>query len=217
MTRIGPRRLKRDQIEGMPLFRIVELCQGALQRIPITWNPPRMAALVAFLYMSGRRISEVLGGDIQFKGEVVGHAEAIRKRDLYIQATWVTWRGTILKMHAPKPVVKVCRINRASKSGGLLWPFIEAHLETLQDEDYLFRQIRANKAITRQYAHMQMRMIDEDVRPRLHWFRHQRMTHLSEVLDPYDLKDEGHFARMDSALWYVHRSPTQRAKAMKAV
>lgn len=26
-----------------------------------------------------------------------------------------------------------------------------------------------------------------------------------------------HFARMDLALWYVHRSPTQREKAMKEV
>jgi len=45
-----------------------------------------------------------------------------------------------------------------------------------------------------------------------HYFRHQRLTHLASVLNPFELKDNyGKWSSLDPAVFYVHSNPERIA------
>ncbi len=65
-------------------------------------------------------------------------------------------------------------------------------------------------------AYQILRELDSDVW--LHWLRHQRLSHLGEFLDVYQLaKKVGFWTRLESSLAYVHSREQPYYKALAKV
>ena len=62
-------------------------------------------------------------------------------------------------------------------------------------------------AISRQRAWRIMTEIDPNIWN--HWFRHQRLTHASDTMNPWELKEFAKFSRLETATRYVHESPVK--------
>lgn len=145
----------------------------------------REACLIAFLYLSGRRINEVLH---------------LKKSDLIFESEYLTFETVILK-RKEKPKERIA-IDTLSVSGKLLFPYIEKHLETLETNSYLFPS-RKGGHITRQSAHRLLRGIDRGVW--CHWFRHMRFTHfVQHNNDPFALREFAKWRTLEHAINYVH-------------
>lgn len=190
----------------------------------------RNKGLVAMLYLSGRRISELLGR--RYYEDVY---EGVKVGDLKLGKVG---RHKVLRMHVrilkkgtrKKRCPSCTRLNPSDsmvcsrcghdlafiKTSGKLkevkvWknlrvadPFCQyimdwwTHLKNKGYEGPLFN-------INRHRAWQILIQLDPDVWN--HWFRHQRLTQLSEVMDPYDLKEFAEWESIKPAVDYVHRAP----------
>lgn len=171
----------------------------------------RDKALIALLYLSGRRISELVGRTYEYtRGSHAGEV------DVYKGVTLSqVWTGFVKGM---KVLKMKCRIlKKGSWKKGLkevpatinihyndpLTQHVVAWLEYLRnhgykDSDPIFKIKRAR-------AYQIITALDPDVWP--HWLRHQRFSHVAETMDPYDLKEYAIWESIEPAADYVHRSP----------
>lgn len=165
----------------------------------------RNKALISLLYLSARRISELVGRT--YTDEESG-----------IKDVWEGVKVSDFKydiLGGVRVLIMNCRIlKKGGKKRGLRkeyadvildcsdHPFIDHIEEWIEhqkktEEDKLF-------SISRSRAYQIMKEIDPAiVGP--HWFRHQRLSHLGEVLNPYQLTEQiGFWESIDPAVAYVH-------------
>lgn len=197
----GGKRRNSKKIVPVTLEYLVQICKKA--------KHTRDGCLVALLYLSGRRISEVLplkkmnmvqvSGTLRF---ITFNMKAYRNKRV---GDYKIKRGE--KYHERI----ICAFSLESESGKMLGPYILEHLETLFEEAYIFHHHRNYKRhITRQRAWQIVTKLDPDVW--LHWFRHQRFTQVSKVYmeDPIAMHKFTHHKRFESTLHYIHEAKAKK-------
>lgn len=196
-------------------------------------------ALIALLYLSGRRISEILGRKYPERGPPVDIYEGVKMKSFSV----VNVAGRkVLKMHCRilkkgrlKIVCPQCRkLNSKDarfcsdcglelaplnieelEKGGIrqVWADIPMRLKdplmkyVLDWLTFLQRNNHVGRVFpitSRQRAWQIMIEIDPNIWN--HWLRHQRFTHVSETMDPYELKEFAKWETIEPAVDYVHRS-----------
>jgi len=168
----------------------------------------RNKALIALLYLSGRRISELVGRTYVFPDGRVDVWEGVYTSDFSFkrvaEENVLAMRYRVLKRRS--------KIEEAEAHLRLADPLTKyvldwiAYLKEKYGEDIKLFQI------TRQRAWQIVTELDPNVW--LHWFRHQRLTHAASVMSPYELKQFGRFARLETAMNYVHTSPARQLQAL---
>jgi integrase len=160
----------------------------------------RNKALISILYLSARRISEIVGRE--YKGDI--HRGVLTRdfskstmegRDVLIVRCRILKKWN-RKTDEPRLVEADIIIPMAEQ------PFVQHVLAWLQHQ----RKAGVEKymPMCRQRAYQILQQVD----PRIvgpHWFRHQRLSHLAEHLSPYELNERiGFWQSIDPAVSYVH-------------
>lgn len=211
-----PRRLP-TEIPQLNANQIAEICERA--------NSTRDECLIALLYLSGRRINEIL---------------PLRKRDFsfsklndehelsFVTRNEKSWRKE------PKSgfPIKVERFNSKgewkayyyeeirptfsliSPAGRALGNYVLEHLYTLQDDEYLFapESHSANDHIGQPMAYTILRKLDN--RLWLHALRHLSFTRLATLYrdDPTEMHNITFHRRFESTLLYIEKKKTQEKR-----
>jgi len=167
----------------------------------------RNKALISLLYLSARRISEVVGlrrgGETIYKGVRLSDIDLDGELDSGEKVINITFQ--IIKKKKPKVIEFPLDYEDE--------PFITHILSWINHqkkagEDKLFPLTQA-----RSYQILQ------NLDPRIvgnHWFRHQRLSHLARTLNPYQLRERvGHWESIEPAVAYVHGRIADYMKAVK--
>ena len=165
---------------------------GFLRTMIIALRAPlRDKALFALMYLTSRRISELLPlkkSDLRY--EKIGGVEVI------------TVRARALK-RKDKPTAET-----PIPLGDPLVKYVLEYLKHLKADERLFPigRVRAWQIV-------------KDHFPKLwcHWFRHARLTHLSSEMDVYELADFAKWKKLDMAMEYVHPPKRRILEKMKRV
>jgi hypothetical protein len=160
----------------------------------------RNKSLISLLYLSARRISEIVGR--KYKGFVHEgvklkdfREDTLEGRDVLIMNCLILkkWKR---KADEPKIVRKDVIMDMSDE------PFIEHILSWREHQQELGKEKLV--PMTRSRAYQILQQID----PRIvgpHWFRHMRLSHLAETLNPFQLNERiGFWERIDPAVAYVH-------------
>lgn len=160
----------------------------------------RNKALISLLYLAARRISEIVGrtykGDV-YEGVILKNfrEDELEGREVLIMNCRILkkWKR---KTDEPKIVRADVIIDMADS------PFIEHVLEWREHQENAGKEKYVS--ISRSRAYQILAQIDSRiVGP--HWFRHQRMSHLAETLNPFQLKERiGFWESIEPAMAYVH-------------
>jgi integrase len=158
--------------------------QSILSNMSNTKNTKRDSAFIAFLYLTGARISEVLGlRSLMDNSELT---PAIRKKQIVKEYSetepdkirYIIIKDMpVLKRRAKKAInlarnevmnypVRNCLIPYEKEKH--IWAFVERHLDTLHEDDRLFNFRRSRG----------WKIINEFSEAFPHFFRHLRGTHL---------------------------------------
>jgi hypothetical protein len=170
----------------------------------------RNKALVSFLYLSARRISEVVGREYPW-----------RKRGTIKHIHSDTWVGINVDdvrydtLSNVEVMIVTCRILKKGSLKHGLKKDIEYMVIPMDDKPFIThitewieyqRSVGETKLfpLSRTGVYLILRRIDPSiVGP--HWFRHQRLSHLAEYLNPYQLTaDVGKWSTIEPSLSYVH-------------
>ena len=184
---------KRRSTKGLPPVPreyIVQLVKRALEH----WPEPlglRNAALIALTYLSGRRASEVLALKRDQVRLMPGYMVLLNVR---ILKRFVKDRETGEK----KPVVE--NISIPVRDDDPLVQVVRAYLDWYDREKPGWENLWGIR--TRQRFWQIVREIDPEIWP--HWLRHQRASHLAQVLNPFELREKMAWAKLDTAIEYVH-------------
>jgi len=172
----------------------------------------RNKALVSLLYLSARRVSEIVGrsykGDV-YDGVIVknfrfGKLEGV---DVLIMNCRILkkWKQ---KVDTARGVYADVIMDIADD------PFISHVLDWLDHQKADGTDVKY-MPISRSRVYQILQKLD----PRIvgpHWFRHQRLSHLAEYLNPYQLKERiGFWEKIDPAVAYVHGRVSQYLEAIK--
>jgi hypothetical protein len=164
------------------------------------WTIEQNKSLISLLYLSARRISEIVGR--KYKGFIYEgvklkdfREDTLESRDVLIMNCLI-----LKKWHRKTDEPKIIRKDVIMDMGDA--PFIE-HILTWREH----QQEAAKEKfmpITRSRAYQILQQIDQRiVGP--HWFRHMRLSHLAETLSPYQLNERiGFWESIDPAVAYVH-------------
>jgi len=171
----------------------------------------RNKALTSLLYLSARRISEIVGR--KYKGDVY---EGVMVSD---------FRTDVLDGH--KVIIMNCRIlkkwNRIKDKpkfhyGDVIMdrgdqPFIGHILRWLRRQKKEGENKYINLGRNRAYK------IFQELSPKIvgpHWFRHMRLSHLAETLSIYELKAKvGFWESIEPAIAYVHGTTSKYLEACR--
>lgn len=160
----------------------------------------RNKALISLLYLSARRISEIVGRTY--------------KRDVYEGV--LTSDFTLSTLRGEQVLIMRCRIlkkwqrkidrARVYPADVVMsmgdTPFIQ-HVLDWRDHQ-LQAHVEKYMPISRVRAYQIIQQVDPlIVGP--HWFRHQRLSHLADYLSPYELNERiGFWESLDPAIAYFH-------------
>jgi len=166
----------------------------------------RNKALIALLFLSARRISEVVGRKYEYPDGHLDIWEGLRVTDFRITTLEdkpiLRVRFRVLKRGKAKSELKTVMAFVDLRLNDPFCRHITAWLNHLGTEHQ-----RRVFEISRSRAWQIMTELDRNIWN--HWFRHQRLTQLSDTMDAFELKEFGKFARLDTALQYVHKAPTK--------
>lgn len=170
----------------------------------------RNKAIVSLLYLSARRVREIVGRT--YKGDV--------------------WPGIYLKdiredmlPTGDMALIMNCRILKKGLSKAHV--FNEVILD-LEDEpfithikDWIEHQRSSGREKLIELSQSRVYNILKEIDPRIvgaHWFRHQRLSHLARTLDPYQLTEQiGFWEDVRPAITYVHGRVDDYLDAVKRV
>ncbi len=178
-----------------------------LERICYKAKNMRDSCLVALLFLSGRRIGEVL---------------ELKLKDFIIRTEEISFTTFNEKTFRSYPTGKYL-IQRGLKfyevinptfptvgpSGEALSPFILKHLESLTLEDYVFYHTdNKQQHIGRSMAYRILISLEPNIW--LHWLRHERFTQLAKVYkdDPLPMHDFTFHKRFETTLGYIRKVRT---------
>ncbi len=182
---------------------------------------PRDACLIALLYLSGRRINEVLPltqKDISITNNKLAFTTINEKSYKKTKTGKFSIKRAVDFKDFPgrksEPYHGVVyyerirpRFSLTSVSGKLLGRFVTKYLETLQPEDYLFAPLRFSnrKYINHSRAYQILRALDD--RLWLHALRHINFTRLADLYkeDPLQMHDITFHKQFKSTTKYIHR------------
>lgn len=215
----GSKRRSASNLEIKTLDYLVEICESS--------KNTRTSCLIALLYLSGRRINEVLElkkKDLIFTKDFLSFDTFNEKCfRTYQQGNFNLKREGIFQTWNPKEKMRITskdlerfyeKINVSfsitSEAYKQLSPFLLDHIEPLDNEAYIFSKTRGTGSIGYGMAYQNIRKVCPDIWP--HWLRHQRFSAVTEQLKDlptadliYSLKDFTKHHRTDSTLAYVHR------------
>jgi len=173
----------------------------------------RNKALISLLYLSGRRISELVGRTLKDEeGNVVDVYEGVKLKDFRIRKV-KNRRVLVMRFR----VLKKGRIKTWKEKGRFPKKVAEIEL-SFHDKPFInyvlgwLRHLQNKGAssetkvfnLSRFRAYQILRELDRDVW--LHWLRHQRLSHLAEFLSPYELaRKVGFWSSLEPALSYVRK------------
>lgn len=156
----------------------------------------RVKALVALLYLTGKRIGELL----PTQPSDYKRRKYLRREMLYVHVQ-LEKKGTVRHPTEKHPHPKLRPPQFADIPIIMRDPFTKHILNWLD-----FRKEHPHRHLfgfgTRQRAWQILTTLDKDIW--VHWFRHMRFSHLSETMNPYELKDFADFETLEPAVSYVH-------------
>lgn len=197
----------RRKVEDYPVGTVEKL-----DEICSRTDNPRTRALIALLYLSGRRIGEVIG---------------LRKLDFNIFHDRVSFKTFNEKVFRSRPVGRYkIEVNGRyyeeiqpywllnSESGKVLSHYVLDYLEQLDSGDFVFKKEKGEGHIGRQMAYISVRRAAPELW--LHLLRHWRFTHLARVYrdNPVAMHRRTFHKRFESTLEYIH-AEEDREKELK--
>jgi len=171
----------------------------------------RNKALTSLLYLSARRISEIVGrkykGDV-YKGVIVSD---FREDQLDGQDVLIMNCRILKKWNRKRDVAKIhfgdVIMDMADE------PFIGHILSWLEHQNEHHENKYVNLGRNRVYQ------ILHELSPKIvgpHWFRHMRLSHLAETLSIYELKAKvGFWESIEPAIAYVHGKTSKYLEACR--
>ena len=199
--------VRRNYIENL-ISKVDVMDYGFGLKSGLTPKEQRMRnkALIALLYLSARRISEIVGRTKKLPNGDLDVWEGVTLEDFRF--------GEVENEKIMRMRIRVLKRGRVAKGLKVVMDYVDIRLSDPLSKyiiDWLnyCKQNDYNKPfdLTRQRVWQILHELDPNIWT--HWFRHQRLTHLSDVMDPFELKDFAKFARLETALNYVHKSPTK--------
>ena len=190
---------KRRRVENT-----LPLTYGDIALIVYEIDEPRDRCLIALLYLSGRRICEIL--HLQKKDfKVEPHRISFETFNLKVYRSKKQGRYTIQrKGRFYERIRPHFRID--TKSGKRLSIYVIEYLHRLNDNDYLFPPLRKGASyIGYKMAYKIIRKYFPDAWP--HLFRHERFTEASKIYkdDPVGMHRYTFHKRFESTLEYIRR------------
>lgn len=196
----GDKRRSAKNLEIKPPEYISDICLRS--------EHTRDSCLISLLYLSGRRINEVLH---------------LKKKDIVFTGNFLSFETFNEKCFRSKPqgYYSIFRKNRyyekihcdfstTSEAYHILSPFILEHIKDLDDDEYIFKKFRGKGYIGSTMGYKIIRFLCPEIWP--HWLRHQRFSAVTEQLKDlptadliYSLKEFTKHHRTDSTLAYIHR------------
>src|SRR4030043_6067 len=196
----GDKRRSAVNIEIKTLDYLVNIC--------LVSENTRDSCLIALLFLSGRRLGEILHlkkSDIKVTNDFMSFETFNEK--CFRKEKQGNYSILIKDRYYEKINVSFSVTSEAYRNLG---QFITTHLESIKDNDHIFERFRGEGHIGRSMAYCVVKFLCPDVWP--HWFRHQRFSMVTEQLKDlptadliYSLKDFTKHHRTDSTLAYVHR------------
>lgn len=164
----------------------------------------RNKALIALLYYSARRISEIVGRILKLKDGSYDIWEGVkvkdfrfdtmRNRDVIIMNVRILKKGKARK--------ESIREDRRDVVMSLDWPRMEYFVSWYEHQKGCGQETRLFD-LNRHRAYQILNCLDKNVWN--HWLRHQRLSHMAESLSPFELNERlGFWSRLDPAISYVH-------------
>lgn len=198
----GDKRRKVEDTEQLSISELVE----SIERV----EEPRDQALIALLYLSGRRIREIL---------------RLQKQDFHLEENRISFDTFNEKVYRSKrsgdfTIQRGERFYQRirphwrtdTESGNALSKFVVATLGSLEDpEDYLFQKLRGKGPITdRSTAYKIIRRYLPNAWP--HLLRHDRFTEVARIYkdDPVAMHRFTYHKRFESTLQYIRKLEEER-------
>lgn len=207
---------------------IVSLCKKA--------GSTRTAALIAFLYLFGRRIREAIHVRVSmiqnYGGGWVGYLTPVLKQGNPRVCRECKDNGRVPddRMRMVERVIgeteghkifecQVCghqverkipyeivRVYLESPITQALWPFIQKRMDELKPHEHLFKAQTHSNHITPEMAWQLLHGLDPNIW--VHWVRHQRASSLvrETEFDAFDLKEFMKWKSLETAADYVHEA-----------
>jgi len=171
----------------------------------------RNKALTSLLYLSARRISEIVGR--KYKGDIYNGVMVsdFREDQLDGQDVLILNCRILKKWNRKRDVAKIhygdVIMDMADE------PFMGHILSWLERQKKEGKTKYLNLGRNRAYK------IFQELSPKIigpHWFRHMRMTHLAETLSIYELKAKvGFWESIEPAIAYVHGKTSKYLEACR--
>lgn len=194
---------------------------STLDQILLKTSVKRDQCLVALLYLSGRRIMEILGlrktdfntnipGRISFHTFNEKSFRQVRKAKYTVEKKGIFQykdkkTGEVTEYYTRWYEAIEPEFSTTGPSGALLHHYITEHLE--KTEDYLFKPDRASgrRFINQSRAYNIIRALDD--RLWLHAMRHIDFTRMAEVYedDPVGMHRRTFHKNFESTLQYIHK------------
>lgn len=225
----GDKRRSAENLEVKTLDYFVNIC--------LTAEHSRDSCLIALLFLSGRRISELMAlhkKDIvltkEFLSVTTFNEKTFRyapKKDYLLEQEGEYLQYfkdehnntfTIPKTVRYYPKIQI-DVSTSTPLFRELGHFIVDHITPLQPNDYLFPRFKGEGHISSGMAYKIVRFLAPDTWP--HWYRHQRFTQVyttvkSKMKDPFDvvmtLHDFTKHRSLDTTMNYIHHLKLKEIK-----
>jgi len=175
----------------------------------------RNKALISLLYLSARRISEIVGRTTVTKDGKFLEWSGVRVRD-FSKRKYKDRDGNIYDA-----LVMRCEILKKSR------PYQAEVIMLMDDEPFISYILSWLEYVKKKWG-MNAKLFDitptrslqilKALDPGInnHWFRHMRLSHLAEYLNPYQLTERiGHWESVAPAVAYVHGRVSEYLKAVE--
>lgn len=212
----GDKRRRVEDVKALTYQYLEFICE--------TIKQPRDNCLLALLYLSGRRINEILHlqkQDFKIEDKRISF-ETFNEKDWhstqsgeYTVKRYVVFKDFKKRKTPPFKGYKYYRRIRPhwrtdSESGKCLTKYLLQRLGSLVEKDYVFKRLRGGGHIHYQMAYKIVRHYIPDAWP--HLFRHERFTEISKAYqdNPVGMHRYTFHKRFESTLKYIRDLEEER-------